>query len=475
MRRAAAIRAAVSAMALLGVAACAVGPDFRSPLPRAPAQTPFVGASSPAFSPQPPPGPWWRLYRDPALEALVAQALKANTDLRVAAANLAQARASLRETRSGLLPSTTVSASATRGRASAAAQGFATPFPDGTSLDVGFDASYQVDLFGRLRRAIEASRADVQGVQAAYDLARITVAAETTRAYADACSFGRQLEVSRRSLALQQQSYDLTKGLLDAGRGTGLDVSRAAALLDQTRATVPALDAQRRGALYRLAGLTGRPPAEFPAAADACRSPPVLHDPIPVGDGAALLARRPDVRQAERTLAAATARIGVATADLYPSVTLGGGVGSTAASVSGLGRPNALRFSFGPLIQWNFPNIVAARARIAQARAEAEAALATFDGTWLRALQETETSLSAYAGDLDRVQALVDARDQSTRASELAHARFQAGYVSFLDVLDADRTLADSQSALALAQSQLAADQIGLFLALGGGWEPDQA
>ncbi len=165
----------------------------------------------------------------------------------------------------------------------------------------------------------------------------------------------------------------------------------------------------------------------------------------------------------------------MATADLYPSVSLGGSIGSTAASISGLGRSNAPRFSIGPLIQWSFPNILAAQARIAQARAANEAALAEFDGTWLRALQETETALAAYAGDLDRRQALSDARDQSARASQLAHARFQAGYVSFIDVLDADRTLAAAEATLVQQEAQVSADQIALFLALGGGWEPQSA
>ena len=466
-------RSASTALCIaLLICGCAVGPNYRSPSPRAPAQTPFVGATAPAFTPEEAPDRWWELYDDPALNDLVRQALDANTDLRVAAANLAQARAALRETKATTLPATTASASASYGHPSAAAQGLTTPLPNGASYDVGLGVSYQLDLFGGLRRAIEASRGDVGAVQAGYDLARITVAADTTRAYADACAFGQQLDVARRTQALLQQSYDLTSGLLQAGRGTALDTSRAQALLDQTRAAIPALEAQRRAALYRLAVLTGRPPAEISPAADACRTPPTLRTTIPVGDGAALLRRRPDVRRDERNLAAATARIGVATAELYPSVTLGGSAGSTAASIGGLARNTGFRWNVGPLIQWNFPNILVARARIAGARASADAALATFDGTWLRALQETETALSAYAGQLDRVTALASARDQSARSRELVQARFKAGYVSSLDVVDADRTLADAEAALAQAQGALSDDQIALFLALGGGWRP---
>ena len=464
-------RFALTALAALALTGCAVGPNYVSPEPKAPAQAPFANAAAPVFASAEAPDDWWRLYDDPALNDLVDQALKANTDLRVAAANLAQARAGLRETRaSALLPSTTVSGGPTYGHGSAQALGLATEPSSAWTYDAGLDASYQVDLFGGLRRAIQASRADRDSVQAGYDLARITVVADTTRAYADACAYGQQLDVARHTQTLLQQSYKLTAGLLNAGAGTALDTARAQTLLDQTTATIPLLEAQRSAALYRLAVLTGRPPA-----ADACRTPPTLTSPIPVGDGAALLRRRPDVRRDERALAAATARIGVATAALYPTVTLGGSVGSTAGSVSGLGRDTGFRFSAGPLIQWSFPNIAVAAARISGAKASADAALATFDGTWLRALQETETALSNYAHDLDRLAALQSARDQSAKAQTLAQARFNAGYVGSLDLIDSERTLADAEAALAQAQAAVSDDQIALFLALGGGWRTPQS
>ncbi len=191
---------------------------------------------------------------------------------------------------------------------------------------------------------------------------------------------------------------------------------------------------------------------------------------MPVGDGASLLRRRPDVREAERRLAAATARIGVATAELYPTVTLGGSVGSTAPRLEARCAP-AFRWSFGPLIQWSFPNLLAAEARLGQARASAAAALASFRGTWLSALRDTETALTRYARDLDRLDDLRRARDQSARAETAADQRFSAGYASSLDLLDAQRTLVAAETALAQQQAQVAADQITLFLALGGGWE----
>jgi NodT family efflux transporter outer membrane factor (OMF) lipoprotein len=457
--------AAASALAL---AACTtVGPDYQPPSPAAAepsAAAPFVSAGSPAFTGDEPPGRWWSLFRDPVLDRLVEQALTANTDLRVAAANLAQARAVLREVRGSRLPSTTVSGGA----------GYGDPGQDagaGTTFDAGFDVGYQLDLFGRLRRATEASRADVEAVQAAFDLARVTVAAETARAYVDACSAGRQLTVAQESVAIQEQTFDLTRRLQVGGRGTALETGQAAAQLEQTRAAIPTLEANRQTALYRLSVLTGRPPAEFPREVAGCAAPPALSSPVPVGSGAGLLARRPDIRAAERQLAAATARIGVATADLYPNVSLGGSIGSTAGSIGSLVSGDGFRFSLGPLISWSFPNTRLARARVAQAEAGAEAALARFDGTWLGALEETESALTRYASELDRVAALRRARAAGNDAARVARLRYRAGRESFQIVLEAERSLSQIEAALAAAESQLSNNLVSLFLALGGGWE----
>jgi len=460
--------AGVGALALSG---CVVGPNYESPAPRAPAQTTFAGATSPAFTGDEPQGQWWQLFRDPTLDALIREALTANTDLRVAEANLRRARAVLSESRAGRLPSTTVSGSATYARQSGEALGLPGTSPTGDAYDVGLDVSYQLDLFGRIHRTIEASRADAEAVQAAFDLTRITVAAETTRAYADACSAGRQLAVAQESVRVQQETYDLTQRLLQGGRATMLESSQAGAQLDQTRATIPTLEAQRQTALYRLAVLTGRPPTEFPPAAAACATPPALAQAIPVGDGASLLARRPDIRQADRQLHAATARIGVATADLYPSISLGGSIGSSATSPGNLGHSDAFRFSVGPLISWSFPNIAVARARIREARADADAALASYDGTWLNALQETESALTRYARELDRLNTLRRAHGQAAEALRIARLRYQAGRENFQVVLDAQGALAAVDSQVAQSEAALSDNLVTLFLALGGGWQ----
>jgi outer membrane protein TolC len=203
----------------------------------------------------------------------------------------------------------------------------------------------------------------------------------------------------------------------------------------------------------------------------ACATPPRLDQPIPVGDGASLLARRPDVRAAERDLAAATARIGVATAELYPDINLGLSVGSASGSAGDLFSGSGFRYSLGPLISWTFPNMAVARSRIAQAEAGAQGALARFDGTWLGALEETESALTRYANGLDRVAALRRARANGLEAARIARLRYQAGRESFQIVLDVERTLAETEATLAQAEAQLSTDVIALFLALGGGWQ----
>lgn len=462
----------LASVALLAVAACTtVGPNYSSPEAQAPAQAPFAGASSPLFTGDQPSGPWWSLFSDPVLDGLVRDALANNTDLRVASANLARARAALREIRSDRLPTTTIGAGATTGRQAIPGLGAQT----GETFDVGLDVGYQVDLFGRIRRGIEAGRADVDAVQAAFDLSRVSVAAETTRAYADACSAGSQLEVARRSVGVQQRTFDLTRRLVEGGRGTALETGQAAQLLEQTRAQIPTLEAERRTARFRLSVLTGRPPTEFPAVVAQCSTPPALSRPIPVGDGASLLRRRPDVRAAERRLAAATARIGVATAELYPSISLGGSIGSTAGSLGNLVDGDGFRYSLGPLISWNFPNRRAARARIAQAEATAQAALAEFDGTWLSALEEAESALTRYASERERVATLRRARDGGAQAARIARLRYDAGRENFQIVLEAERRLAEVEAQLAQAEAQLSDNLVQLFLALGGGWEDGSA
>ncbi len=460
---------AVTASAL-ALAACATGPDYVAPHTPVAASGPFLSTVPAVTMPAPVEGNWWQLYRDPVLDRLIADALAANTDIRVAIANLAKARAALREVRTDRLPDAGLSASGQYGRASQSQRVPGAPRESWT-VDAGLGVSYEVDLFGRVTRGIEAARGDVAASQADADAVRVAVVADTARAYADAVSAGERLAVAQRIVDLLDQSLKVTTRRVEVGMTTRLDTSRIAALRNQRAADVPAIAAERDAALFRLATLTGRAPRDLPGDVAHRTTTLRLDQPIPVGDGAALLARRPDVRAAERRLAAATARIGVATADLYPRVTLGASIGSTGAGLGDLFGGGPLRWLLGPLISWSFSDHERARARVAGAQADSQAELARFDGTILRALEESETALSRYAHALDRRTALQAARDQAEVAARITRAQQREGQIDALAALDTERTLAETQAALALQDAQIADAQVDLFRALGGGWQ----
>ena len=454
----------LSSIALaLALAACSTGPEYARPATAPAAAGPFVAANSPALQPLAPvPGNWWRLYDDPVLDGLIADALAHNTDVRAAVARLARARAALREVKVDRLPQGGVSAGVTRGRDPGQSE-------TATSFDAGLQVAYEVDLFGRVSRSVEAGRGDVAAAEADADAVRVAIVSDTARAYADASSAAERLAVAEHIVELLGRSLDLTQKQVEIGQTTRLDTARIAALRNQRQAEIPALAAERDNALFRLATLTGRAPAELPSAAGARTTSLKLDQPIPVGDGSQLLARRPDVRAAERRLAAATARIGVATADLYPQVTLGGSIGSSANSIANI-FSNPIGFLLGPLISWSFSDHARARARVAGAEASTQEALAEFDGTVLRSLQETETALSAYANTLKRREALKAARDQADVAARIVRAQQREGQVDSLALLDAERTSAEAEAELANVEGQVATAQIDLFRTLAGGW-----
>jgi NodT family efflux transporter outer membrane factor (OMF) lipoprotein len=456
----------VSALAL---SACAAGPDYVAPTPPPASSGPFLSATDPAFVAAPAQHDWWRLYQDPVLDQLIADALAANTDVRVAVARLEKARSALRGARSDRLPQTSLSAGATYGRVPVTQRAPGAPQED-WSVDGGLSVSYEVDLFGRVSRGVEAARGDADAAAADADAVRVAVVADTTRAYADAASGAARLKVANDIVGLLDRLLDLTRRRQSAGLATTLDVARIATLRDQRAADIPRLTADRQAALFRLATLTGRTPDALPPIAAARSINLEISQPIPVGDGATLLARRPDVRAAERRLAADTARIGVATASLYPRISLGGSIGSTGPNIADAFGAGPLRWLLGPLISWSFPNQEAARARIAGARADSQAALATFDGAVLNALAETETALSNYARSLERRQSLKAARDSAETAAKITRAQQREGAIDSLQLLDTERTFAEAEAALAQQDATVAQAQIDLFRALGGGW-----
>ena len=462
-------RLLLAAASSLALAACATGPNYVAKPVSAAAAGPFVSAEGAAnVSPAQPTGKWWRLYDDPVLDGLVADALASNTDIRVAVAHLSKARAILREERGAREPQVGVSAASQYGRL----PGVAVRGQKRTDVqvDLGVDVAYEVDLFGRVSRSIEAARGDVGAASADADAVRVAVVSETAGAYADAVSSAERIAVAQHIADLLGESLALTERRHQVGLATALDTARIAALRDQRQAEIPPLQAEREAALFRLATLTGRAPRELPPEVARRTTSLRLDQPIPVGDGAALLARRPDVRAAERRVAAATARIGVATADLYPKITLGGSIGSSGAGLGNVFSANPLTWLVGPLINWT-ANRSAARARVAGAQADTQAALATFDGTVLQALQETETALSNYRQALQRRDALRSAHDQAETAARITRARQREGDISSLELLDSERTAADAEAGLAEADARIATAQVDLFRALGGGWQ----
>ena len=396
-------------------------------------------------------------------------ALKSNTDLRVAAANLARSRAALEVASQQGGFSGGAEAAVQRAQESAEQYLLENKLPVVNEGTVGINVSYEIDLFGKLRRGVEAARADSEAVRAAGDLARITVVADVVRAYVESCSAGDELAVAKQSLALQKQRVALSQRLRDAGRGNQTDVTRGVTQVRTLAADIPRFEGRRKVAQYQLAALLARSPADLPKAVAECERLPKLRQPIPIGDGAALLRRRPDVRAAERQLAAATARIGVATAALYPSISIGASAGSVGVAAD-LFSSTTNRWSFGPLISWSFP-VNGQRARVREAEATTGGALAHFDGVVLNALRETQSSLATYAADVQRTEALRTAYESARNSADETHRLYLAGRESFISDLDATRTLTSAQAQVAAAEGRSRPTR-RLFLALGGGGNP---
>jgi NodT family efflux transporter outer membrane factor (OMF) lipoprotein len=464
---------AVFASTLLLLVSCRVGPNYRPPdLPRH-AEGPLVSVNEATESRASSPDAWWRLYGDTQMDALVEEAFTANRDLAAAEANLAAAHAVLSAVRTNRYPSTEIIAGGVRGR---------DPTTD-EILELNghqpqavwlfedlFQVAYEVDLFGRVHRQIEAAGADEEAAAALRDSVRVVAASETVRAYAAICALGEQVAVSRHSLEVVSREAEITGRRYEAGAGSAYEVKRAQALMEQVGAEIPTFEGQRRAALFTLAALLGRTPADAPAEVQRCTVPPRLSAPLPVGDGTSLIRRRPDIRQAERRLAAATAQIGVATADLYPAVSLVGFYGGVAPQISDLGTNAGLSWGIGPQVSWNFFNQSAARARVRQAKAGETAALATFDSTVLGALREIEQALSIYDAARRNHVSLMAARQRIHEAFDIAGDEYSVGALSSLDLLTTEQSLVALDGAVAASESALVIDQIAVFKALGGGW-----
>jgi multidrug efflux system outer membrane protein len=455
---------------VLPLAGCAVGPNYEEPAP--PAVEKFEQGAQAGVSSDAVVVAWWKEFGDPRLDALIARAVEGNRGVKAAMAAVREARALFQETEYELIPDLQASGAYTRRKLSSAS---APGVPDSARKisywSAGFDAAWEIDLFGRIRRTIEAASAEAEAVEAFRRDVTVTLLADVARHYFELRGSLHEVEVARKNAEIQREALRVTGARFDAGRGTELDVARSRADLNATLALIPPQEAAAARAKNRLAVLLGVPPPGF----TIDLAPPSPLDKLPalvaIGRPEDLLRRRPDIREAERHLAAATARIGVATADLFPRISFGGSLGVDGKSVSGLFKSGGSRYAFGPSITWEALNLGSVAARIRAAGARADAELARYEETVLVALEETENALVTFGRARARRDALVEGVRASERAAALAEARYQGGADDYLSSLLAQRTVLSLQLQLAESQTQTVTALIALYKALGGGWE----
>ena len=459
-------RAAAFVFALGTVSACvSVGPDYR-----APELGETIAASRPVTDE--PTLFWWREVGDPLLSELIEEGLAKSNDLEAAAARVRQARAIFRETRTQKLPALDATGRADAQRQAPAEFGFpGIPTDIDTPVSVGLATTWELDLFGRIDRLTENAVAAAEAAEAArLDLARV-IAGDIALAYTDYREAERRLAIAGRNLENQRRTLALTMDREDTGRSSQLDVARAKAQVALTRATLPQLRVLSVGARNRLTTLLALAPGGLDdRLAEGKAEFPALPDVVLTGSPAGLIQRRPDIRSAERSLAAATARIGVSTADLFPRITVSGSVNYSALEPEDMFTPDAFNFGVGPRITWSLFDRRAIYARIEQADASAVEALAVYRQTVIVALEEVDTALAAYNEEALRVSSLTAAESSSATAEELSRVRYEVGREPLLTVLDAERVRLNAEDTLASSKAERIRAQIRLYRALAGGW-----
>jgi multidrug efflux system outer membrane protein len=464
-----AVRKFLGTIAVSTIAACAVGPNYQRPA--TPVDAHFANATQPGFAEDAAVERYWTRFADPVLDSLVEDAIAHNTDLRTAAANLQSSRAARRLAGFDLFPTATFQGGYTHDLYSQQQlPGVDQHDREFDSAQGAFEALWELDLFGRVRRNVEAARADVGVSTANLQDARVSVIAEVARNYVVLRGLQDQLALTYRNADNQLSSLKLTRARLDAGRGNQLDTARAEAQWQTTLASIPTLETSIATTTYRLSVLTGRQPA---ALGDrlAPQPPPALPALNSIGTPEQLLRRRPDVRAAEQQLAGATARIGVAVGDLFPKVTLTGSFGYIAPTFGEFGKRNAESYSVGPGISWAAFDLGRVRARISSARSQTDAALAAYEGAVLNALETTEDALVSYGRSQSRRDALQLAAAASDKAADLARQRFEGGLIDFLEVLDAERTALSAELLLSQSRTDAATSLVAVYKAVGAGWD----
>lgn len=465
------MRPLVLATLAVALAGCAVGPDFVRPDTSLPATFARAPANSAAPSNAADAREFWRRLGDATLDGIVDDTLAANHDLQAAVARLDRSRALLRGARYDLVPRVTARGDASRQQLSADEGGDGT---DVRSYAVQGVASWEIDLAGRVRRGVEAQRADAWATAADLDALQVSLVGEAVSTYVELRGTQQRLRVARENAANQAETLRLVEVRVQAGRDDGFDLARARALLETTQSRIPALEADEGAAMHRLAVLTGRTPDALIAKLATAAPIPDVQATLDGDTPASVVRRRPDIAAAEHRLHAATARIGVATADLFPRLTLGGLFGSQAADAGGLFDAGSRTHLVALGIDWSFLDVGRVRARIRAADADADAALAQYQQTVLLALEDTETALLRHDRATVERARLEQAAEDSTRAAELARLRYRAGVATLLDVLDADRARLQADDALASARERAAVAGVAVFRSLAAGW-PERA
>ena len=471
-RRGATFVALIALIALATVLAaltgCAVGPNYVKPA--TPVTTQFAGTAEGTYSGSEAQGDFWTQFRDPTLDRLVDQALIANHDLRIALGHLMEARADRRQAQFDLVPTVTASGGYTKERFPAVDSPTGEPLTQ-RYYDAGFDAFWELDFFGGVRRGIEARTAQMEGAEASLHDAQVSVTAEVARTYFELRGEQARFAVAWRNVENQRATLQLTQARLDAGRSTELDTARAQAQLSATLSTLGPIEASIARSIHRLGVLTGQQPGALRELLSVPQELPELPQLTGVGDPAGLLRRRPDIRVAERQLASSTALVGVAIADLFPKVTFTGNFSYAAAEPGQLGTSASRAYTIAPGISWAAFDLGRVRAEVAGSRARADVALAAYEQTVLRALEDTENALITHARTRQSLADAAAAAAASQTAARIARIRYEGGMVDFLDVLDAERTQLLDEDRLAQSRTDAATSLIALYKALGGAWQ----
>jgi len=452
--------------AALVLAGCAsVGPDYHAPK-EAPVTLQGVDATHQNNGDVQ--ARWWKQFGDPTLDALIVRAAQGSPDLKIAVARLNQARAALGTAKSQQIPDIETGVSYQRSREQQ--PGFSDQRQTITAYQAGFDASWELDLFGGIRRSVEAARADAAAGEASLQDAQVTLFAEVARNYFDLRGTQLRIDVARRDIANQQDSLKVIAARVEVGTGAEQDLASAKARLASVEAQLPVLETQASADQFRIAVLLGARPGELDIDLSPATFKPIDVS-LAIGGADEVLQRRPDIRIAERELAAANARIGVAKADYFPHITLGGFIGFLAGRSNDFGGADSRAWSLAPSISWSGLNVQRVRSGVKGAEARADEARANYERTVLAALEDVDNSLVGFNQQRERVEKLVVQATESRRAADLAKIRYDAGRTDYLELLDAERTQLSAEDQLAEAEAAINTRAVQLYKALGGGWQ----